>query len=109
MEQYLWDFCNYEQDSWFKLIPLAKFAYNNAVLVPTRMTPFWVNYHYHPVEQFTAPNQPSGLKSAIKPDTLAADFQETHQTLHNKLQKVQGSQRKYAGSREVVFEIGNKV
>jgi transposase InsO family protein len=31
MEQYLWAFCNYEQDNWVELLSLAKFAYNNSV------------------------------------------------------------------------------
>jgi len=31
MEQYLWTFCNCEQDNWVELLPLAEFAYNNSV------------------------------------------------------------------------------
>ena len=30
LEQYLRIYCNYEQDNWSKLLPLAEFAYNNA-------------------------------------------------------------------------------
>jgi hypothetical protein len=30
LEQYLCTYCNYEQDNWSKLLPLAEFAYNNA-------------------------------------------------------------------------------
>jgi len=40
MEQYLRAFCNYEQDNWVELMPLAEFAYNNAIHASTRMTPF---------------------------------------------------------------------
>jgi transposase InsO family protein len=40
MEQYLWAFCNYEQDNWGELLPLAECAYNNAVHHSTRITPF---------------------------------------------------------------------
>jgi len=35
MEQYLRAFCNYEQDNWVELIPLAEFAYNNSVHAST--------------------------------------------------------------------------
>jgi hypothetical protein len=41
MEQYLCAFCNYEQDNWVELLPLAEFAYNNSMHASTRMTPFW--------------------------------------------------------------------
>jgi hypothetical protein len=81
MEQYLRAFCNYEQDNWVELLLLAEFAYNNVIHASTRMTPFWANYHYHPVMQFKAPKQPSSLKSEIQADTFAAGLEETHQTL----------------------------
>ena len=29
LEQYLWVYCNYQQDNWAKLLPLAEFAYKN--------------------------------------------------------------------------------
>jgi len=51
MVQYLRAFCNYEQDNWVELFPLAEFAYNTAIHASTRMTPFWANYHYHRVMQ----------------------------------------------------------
>jgi len=109
MERYLRAFCNYEQDNWVKLLPLAEFAYNNAIHASTRMTRFCVNYHYHPVMQFTAPKQPSSLNSDIQADPFAAGLEETHQTLHKNLQEAQANQTKYAGGKEVVFEVGDKV
>ena len=30
LEQYLCVYCNYQQDNWSELLPLAEFAYNNA-------------------------------------------------------------------------------
>jgi len=42
MGQYLRAFCNYEQDNWVELLPLAEFAYNNVRHVSTRMPPFCV-------------------------------------------------------------------
>jgi hypothetical protein len=65
MEQYLRAFCNYEQDNWVELLPLAVFAYNNSAHASTRMTPFWAMYHWHPKIQFRAPKAPANLKSEI--------------------------------------------
>jgi hypothetical protein len=81
MEQYLRAFFNYEKHNWVDLLPLAEFAYNNAIQASTRMTSFWANYHYHPVMQFKALKQPSILNLEIQAHMLAAGFEESHQTL----------------------------
>jgi hypothetical protein len=109
MEQYLQAFCNYEQDNWVELLPLAKFAYTNVIHASTRITPFWANYHYHPVMQFKAPKQPSSLDSEIQAHTFGAGLEETHQTLHKNLLEAQPNQTKYFDGKEVVFEVGHKV
>jgi len=109
MEQYLRAFCHYEQDNWVELLPLAEIAYNDAIHASTRMTPFWANYHYHPVMQFKAPKQPSSLNSEIQAHTFAAGLDETHQTLRKNLQEAQANQTKYASGKAVVFEVGEKV
>jgi len=109
MEQYLWAFCNYEQDNWVEHLPLAEFAYNNAIYAATRMTPFWANYHYYPVMQFKPPKQPSSLNSDIQADTFAAGLEETHQTLRKNLQEAQANQTNHAGSEAVVVEVGDRV
>ena len=109
MEQYLRAFCNYEQDNWVELLPLAEFTYNNMIHASTRMTPFWANYHYHLVMQFKAPKQPSSLNSEIHADTFAAGLEETHQTLRKNLLEAQASQTKHSGSKDIVFEIGDRV
>jgi hypothetical protein len=109
MEQYLRAFCNYEQDNWVELLPLAEFAYNNPVHTSTRMTPFWANYHYHAVMQFKAPKQRCSLSSEIQADAFAAGMEETHQTLRENLQEAQANQTKYAGGKEVVFEVEDMV
>jgi hypothetical protein len=45
----------------------------------------------------------------IQADTFAAGLEETHQTLRKNLQEAQTRQTKYAGGKEVVFEVGDKV
>ena len=45
---YLRIFVNYDQNDWYHLLPLAKIAYNNSATSAHGMTPFFVNYGYHP-------------------------------------------------------------
>jgi len=48
LEQYLCVYCNYQQDNWSQLLPLAEFAYNNASSATTGVSPFSANKGYHP-------------------------------------------------------------
>ena len=48
LEQYLRQYCNYEQDNWYDLLPLAEFAYNNSATTATQMSPYYANYGFHP-------------------------------------------------------------
>ena len=48
MEAYLQAFVNYEQDNWAQLLPIAKFAYNNAKNVSTGHTLFKLNCGFQP-------------------------------------------------------------
>ena len=47
LEQYLHVYCNYQQDNWSELLPLAEFAYNNAPSATTGVSPFFANKGYH--------------------------------------------------------------
>ena len=48
MEAYLRAFVNFKQNDWAGLLPIAKFAYNNAKNASTGHNPFELNYGYHP-------------------------------------------------------------
>jgi len=48
LKQYLCVYCNYQQDNWFKLLPLMEFAYNNALSATTSVSPFFTNKGYYP-------------------------------------------------------------
>jgi len=48
LEQYLCVYCNYQQDNWSELLPLAEFAYNNTSSATTGVSPFFTNKGYHP-------------------------------------------------------------
>ena len=43
LEQYLRIFCNYQQDNWSEILPLAEFTYNNSPSATTGVTPFFGN------------------------------------------------------------------
>ena len=47
LEQYLHIYCNYQQDNWSELLPLAEFAYNNAPSATTGVSSFFTNKGYH--------------------------------------------------------------
>ena len=49
LEQYLHIYCNYKQDSWSKLLPLAEFAYNNAPHSSTGVSLFFATRGYDPL------------------------------------------------------------
>jgi len=53
--------------------------------------------------------QSSSMISEIQADTFAAGLEETHQTLHKNLRDAHPSQAKYVSSKEVVFEVGDRV
>jgi hypothetical protein len=61
LEQFLQIFCNYQQADWSQLLPLAKFAYNNAKHSSVRGSPFFANYGCHPccIIRLTASTNPT--------------------------------------------------
>ena len=48
LEPSLRQYCNYEQDNWYDLLRLAEYAYNNSATTATQMSPFYINYGFHP-------------------------------------------------------------
>jgi len=48
LKQYLYVYCNYQQDNWSELLPLAEFVYNDALSATTGVSPFFTNKGYHP-------------------------------------------------------------
>jgi len=92
-----------------ELIPLAEFAYNNSVHASTRMTPVLANYHFHPEMQFKWPKAPTIARSEVKADVMLAGLEETHEILRQNLLEAQTRQSKYAGRKEMIFKVGDKV
>ena len=102
----LWSNCNYQQDNWDELLPLAEFAYNNAPSATTGITPFYANKGYHP-------NLTVHLERDLA-STRARDFVTDLNELHRELkQHIADAQRRYqrsADSRRSLapeFKIGS--
>jgi len=47
LEQYLYVYCNYQQDNWSELLLLAEFSYNNAPSIATNISLFFTNKRYY--------------------------------------------------------------
>jgi len=60
LKQYLCIYCNYQQDNWSELLPLAEFTYNNALSTTTSVFPFFANKRYH-LNMILLPSEPTTL------------------------------------------------
>ena len=77
LEQYIRIYCNYQQDNWSRLLPLAEFAFNNVPSATTGISPFFANKGYHPNITVYSDRD---LTSA-KAQEFVADLDELHQAL----------------------------
>ena len=111
LQQYLQvycNYCNYQQNNWSNLLPLAEFTYNNAPNVMMGLTPFYTNKGYHP-----------SITIHSKWDiasTRAWDFVVNLNDLHQQLQShISDAQKRYSVSANknqtllLDFKIGGKV
>ena len=83
LECYLRNYCNYEQDNWEEMLPMAKYAYNNSLHSTVKMTPFFANYGYQPRTNWPTaePSQNSTSQNNIQWMT------SVHQLCHQGLEK----------------------
>ena len=85
LEQYLCIYCNYQQDNWAKLLPLAEFAYNNTPNATTGLSPFFANKGYHP--GLTV--HPEHNLTSARACKFAIDLKELHATLRQRISEAQ--------------------
>ena len=85
LEQYLRVYCNYQQDNWSELLPLAEFAYNNALSATTGVSPFFANKGYHP--NITV--HPERDIASSRAHDFAIDLDELQSTLKAKISVAQ--------------------
>jgi len=80
LEQYLRIYCNYQQDNWADLLPLAEFAYNNTPSATTGVSPFFANKGYHP----SISVYPEHDMTSARARDYAVDLESLHQYLRKK-------------------------
>ena len=85
LEQYLRIYCNYQQDNWSGLLPLAEFSYNNAPHATTGISPFFANKGYHPT--ISAP--PERDLASARAKEFVVDLDELHQELRKTIAEAQ--------------------
>ena len=108
LKQYLCVYCNYQQDNWSKLLPLAEFAYNNAPSATTGVSPFFANKEYHPN---IAVHPKCDITSSRARD-FAVDLDELQSTLKAEISVAQQRYQKSADAQHFPapdFKVGDKV
>src|SRR5258706_322624 len=92
LEQYLWVYTNYQQDNWATLLPMAKFAYNNAMNATMGVSPFFVNKGYH--LEFTV--DPQVETSSAEAQAFMVDLERVQAELKENIAQAQERYRKNA-------------
>ena len=108
LEQYLCVYCNYQQDNWADLLPLAEFAYNNAPSATTKISPFFANKGYH----LNISIHPEHDLTSACAREFAFDLDELHQELQKQISTAQGCYQLPADAKwspAPDFKIGDKV
>ena len=108
LEQYLCIYCNYQQDNWSELLPLAEFAYNNASSATTSVSPFFANKGYHP--NITV--HPECNIAFFRAHNFAIDLDELQSTLKAEISVAQQCYQKSADAQcspAPDFKVDDKV
>jgi len=106
LEQFLWISCNYEQDNWSKLLPLAEFTYNNAPHASTGVSLFFVTCRYNPLIAV----YPGAKVMDLCAKHIAINFDEVHKFLYGHMQDAQDSMAQYTNQdcmESPLFHVGD--
>jgi hypothetical protein len=83
-------YCNYQQDNWVDLLPIAEFEYNNSPHSATQVSPFFANYGFNPRATVSA--------NISVPDPAAHNFAQDLTNLHQYCkQEILAAQAQYQG------------
>ena len=108
LEQYLRMYCNYQQDNWSDLLPLAEFAFNNSPSATTGISPFYANKGYHP----NVTVYPERDMASARARDFAVDLHELQNELRD---QIAAAQKRYQGPADArrspppKFEVGDEV
>ena len=107
LEQYLRIFCNYQQDNWYTLLPLAEFCYNNTPSATTGISPFFANKGYHP--NITV--HPERDLASARAKDLIVNLDELHQELKVTIAEAQTRYQSSADAKRLPapdFKVGQQ-
>src|SRR5262245_55394738 len=85
LEQYIRIYCNYQQDNWKELLPIAKFAYNNAPNATMGVSPFYANKGYNPSITVHTERDLTSYRAR----EFAIDLDELHQHVRHPIAEAQ--------------------
>jgi len=108
LEQYLRVYCNYQQDNWADLLPLAEFAYNNTPSATIRVSPFFANKGYHP----NISVYPERDMTSAWAHDYAVDLESLHQYLREEMANAQLRYQGLADAKRTLapdFKVGEQV
>ena len=108
LEQYLCIYCNYQQNNWSKLLPLAEFAYNNAPHESTGISPFFATRGYDPLIAI----HPDAEVTDLRARHYAINFDEIHKFLRDRMKDAQDTMSRYADRNRLPpppFRVGDRV
>jgi hypothetical protein len=88
LERYLYIYCSFHQDDWNQLLLLTEFAYNNAKNSFTGISPFFVNYGYHPRAMLKVRTN-TDTHDNLAAKALIDYIQNAHTELHTTLGQAQ--------------------
>ena len=108
LEQYLRIYCNYQQDNWSELLPLAEFSYNNAPSTTTGISPFFTNKEYHPNFSIYSDHELTSFSTK----SYITDLDELHDFLRLEMLEVQKHYQGPADTKQSPapdFKVGDQV
>ena len=108
LEQYLRVYCNYQQDNWADLLPLAEFSYNNAPSATTGVSPFFANKGYH----LNLAVHPERDLSSTRACEYTVDLESLYEYLHTEMAAAQQRYQGPADAKRLAppnFKVGDQV
>jgi len=108
IEAYLRAFVSKEQDDWVRLLPMAKFAYNNSTTTGNGMSAFSANYGFHPAAMDPASTEPLNPASQVYAHWMSA----VHDESRKGLEEAQERMRRYtdpARKKPLAYQVGDLV
>ena len=110
MEQYLRTFCAWDQKDWLELLPYVEFCYNNTVHSATKVTPFYANFGYHPIDNYLAEVVESNVPAAEEyVENLAKLRKDMRETLILARERMAKYYNRNVSEKEPTFKVGDKV